>query len=266
MPDLKVLIFDVDGTLADTEETHRLAFNLSFREFGLEWEWTPKLYAELLSISGGRERMHAYANSLGESFTWPNNASEYFRELHQLKTAHYAQMVVAGNVPLRPGVRRLIAEARGCGIRLAIATSSRRSNLNALLDNNLDPNWVQWFDVIASCDEIEEKKPSPAVYEYVLQELAVSPDAAIAIEDTENGNLAAQAAGLNCVITTHYFTRNGYFPGAALVVDHLGEPDHAFHPMKGECWDAQYVDVALLRQILNHASESRHGSMGKNAA
>jgi len=266
MADLKALIFDVDGTLADTEETHRVAFNSAFQEFGLEWEWTPKLYAELLAISGGRERMHAYADSLGESFVWPANASEYFRDLHRLKTAHYAQMLVDGNVPLRPGVRRLISELREHGIRLAIATSSRRSNVNALLDNNLEPEWASWFDVIASCDNVDDKKPSPAVYNFVLERLGLPAHACIAIEDTENGNLAAQGAGLSRIITTHYFTRNGRFPGADLVVDHLGEPEHPFHPMRGEFWDADYVDLALIRRILDNAEDVKSLEAGKNAA
>jgi HAD superfamily hydrolase (TIGR01509 family) len=264
MSDLKAIVFDVDGTLADTEETHRVAFNQAFREFGLEWEWTPKLYAELLAVSGGRERMQAYAESLGDSFRWPRNPSEFFRKVHGVKTAHYARLVVEGNVPLRPGVRRLIDEARQHGVRLGIATSSRYSNVNALLRNNVAADWESWFDVVASCDIVEEKKPSPAVYDYVLNAMQLRSGDCIAIEDTENGNLSALRAGIKTVITTHYYTRGRRFAGASLVLDHLGEPGHAFHPSGGEFWDAEFVDLALLSRIL--ANESQAAIAGKNAA
>jgi len=250
MPELQALIFDVDGTLADTEEIHRLAFNHTFAEFGLEWEWTPKLYEQLLAISGGRERMHAYAESLGESFVWPRNPSAYFRELHRVKTAHYARMITEGRVPLRPGVQRLLDEARDQDLRLAIATSSRRSNVDALLRRNLGDDWARRFDVVASCDLVEEKKPSPAVYQFVLETLGLAPCHCIAFEDTFNGNMAARGAGLATVITTHYYTRNDRFPGAALVIDQLGEPGKPFAPHAGNTWDAQYVDVRLLRRLL----------------
>lgn len=249
MPDPQVLIFDVDGTLADTEEIHRVAFNLAFREFGLEWEWTPKLYGELLKVSGGRERMQFYAESLGTGFVWPRNPSEYFREVHRVKTAHYARMVVEGKVPLRPGVRRLLEEARAHGVRLALATNTRRVNVDALLTQNIGAHWPEWFAVVATCDIVEEKKPSPAVYEFVLATLGIAPRRCLAFEDTVNGNRAALAAGVKTIITTHYFTRNDRFPGASLVVDHLGEPDMPFRPRAGEFWDAEYVDLALLRRI-----------------
>ena len=249
MPELKALIFDVDGTIADTEETHRLAFNLTFAEFGLEWEWTPRLYEELLKVSGGRERMHAYAESFGDAFSWPANPSEYFREVHRVKTAHYARLLLEGNVGLRPGVRRLLAEARDAGLRLAIATSTQRSNVNTLLDNNFEPGWADWFDAIVSCDIVEPKKPAPDVYLEALRQLDIAAANTIAFEDTRNGNLAALAAGLKTIITTNYFTRNDDFTGAALVVDQLGEADQPFHPSAGNPGDASYVDVALLKRI-----------------
>jgi HAD superfamily hydrolase (TIGR01509 family) len=250
MSRLRALIFDVDGTLADTEELHRQAFNLTFVEFGLEWEWTPRLYEQLLAVSGGRERMHAYAESLGEGFRWPRNPSAYFRDLHRVKTAHYAKLLNDTHVPLRPGVRRLLDEAARRELRLGIATSSARSNVDTLLANALGADWASRFEAIATCDVIEEKKPAPAVYNHVLAQLRLAPRHAIAFEDTVNGNRAAQAAGLAVVITTHYYTRHDRFPGAALVLDHLGEPDQPFTPRAGEAGIATCVDVDLLQQLL----------------
>lgn len=263
MPELKALIFDVDGTIADTEETHRLAFNLTFAEYGLEWEWTPRLYEELLRISGGRERMHAYAESLGEAFAWPGNPSDFFREMHRVKTAHYARLLLEGNIGLRPGVRRLLAEARTAGLHLAIATSTRRSNVDTLLDNNFEKGWETWFDGIVTCDEVDAKKPAPDVYRAAVASLGIPARNAIAFEDTRNGNLAALGAGLRTVITTNYFTRNDNFDGASLVLDHLGEPDQPFRPRAGDADEATFVDVPLLRRI---AASDTVGKLARNAA
>jgi len=249
MPELKALIFDVDGTLADTEETHRLAFNLTFSEYGLEWEWTPRLYEELLAVSGGRERMQAYAESLGEAFKWPRHPSDFFRELHRAKTAHYARLLIEGNVGLRPGVRRLLEEARAEGLRLAIATSTRRSNVDTLLDNAFEAGWESWFEGIVTSDTVDIKKPEPEVYLAALAALDLPAANALAFEDTRNGHLAALRAGLKTVITTNYFTRNDEFEGAALVVDQLGEPGRPFHLRAGDCGESSFVDVALLRRL-----------------
>lgn len=247
MPRLKALIFDVDGTLADTEEMHRRAFNLAFAEFDLDWDWTPSLYIDLLAISGGRERMLAYAVRIGKK---PKGDFEkLLATIHRVKTAHYATMVEDGVLTLRPGVRRLLKECREQSMPMAIATSSRYSNVDALLRRNLAPNWSTWFDAIGSCDIIDTKKPSPAVYKYVLDELKVDGTECVAIEDTVNGNVAAKAANLTTIITTHYFTRQKAFPGASLVVNHLGDPDTPFTPSVGNYGDAQYVDLKLLRQI-----------------
>ncbi|MGE0384513.1 MAG: HAD-IA family hydrolase [Gammaproteobacteria bacterium] len=250
MPDLQALVFDVDGTLADTEELHRQAFNHAFDEFGLEWEWTPRLYEQWLSVSGGRERLQAYAESLGTSFHWPRNPSDFFRKLHQVKTAHYVRLLRETNLPLRPGVRRLLEEAREAKLLIGIATCTARSNVDLLLGRNLGPDWEHWFDVIATSDIVPEKKPAPTVYEHVLSELGLAPRYCVAFEDTVNGHRAASGAGIRTVITTNYFTRNDRFPGASLVVDHLGEPDQPFTPRAGEFWDATFVDLKLLRKII----------------
>ncbi len=267
MPELRALIFDVDGTLADTEEIHRHAFNVTFEEFGLGWEWTPRIYRELLRISGGRERMHAYAESLAGAYVWPRNPSEYFRRIHRVKTAHYARLLAEGNVQLRPGVLRLLGEARERGLRLALATSSALSNVHALLGHHLGGGWSQWFDAIVTCDVVETKKPSPAVYEYALRALRLDAWHCVAFEDTENGNLAARSAGLPTIITTHYYTRAAAFPGASLVVDHLGEPDQPFvAACGGELADAGYVDLRVLRRIVASAAADALASEGTHAA
>jgi len=255
MKQLEAIIFDVDGTLADTEEVHRRAFNRAFKEFELDWNWTPKLYEELLTISGGRERITYYGADLAARFAHKEEFSHYVRELHAVKTEIYAGMLKSGAVPLRPGVARLLNEARAANLTLAIATSSTFSNLKTLLDNNLPENWMSWFSAIATCDTVSAKKPSPAAYQAVLQILELDPAHGIAIEDTVNGCLAATAAGLTTVITTHFFTRHHHFPNASLVVDSLGDVERPFKVIRGDPGRNTVVDLALLERLSTERKE-----------
>ncbi|HMM74853.1 MAG TPA: HAD-IA family hydrolase [Gammaproteobacteria bacterium] len=257
MSRLQALIFDVDGTLADTEEVHRLAFNRAFAEYGIPWEWSPALYERLLAISGGRERIEFYMRELlaqgpGEILT-----PDLIRELHARKTAIYAEMLRIGQLRLRPGVERLLREARDAGLELALATSSARSNLETLLDMNLPGEWRAWFGAIESCDTVQMKKPSPAVYLAALRGLDLPATACMAFEDTLNGLNAARAAGLVTVITTHRYTQARHFPGAALVTDGFGEPDAPCAVIAGSLAGERCVTIALLRRLLEAAAREQ---------
>jgi HAD superfamily hydrolase (TIGR01509 family) len=255
---LQAIIFDVDGTLADTEEVHRQSFNEAFAEFDLDWNWSQDDYIDLLAISGGRERIRAYA----QSHLTPNPrigaARELAASIHTRKSAIYRDKLNSGQVQLRPGVQRLLNEAYADGLHLAIATSTSTANVETLLGNNLDKPLTHYFETIVTSDIVVDKKPAPAVYQYALAELGLAPDHCIAIEDTLNGNLAALAAGLKTVITTHRFTRHHDFPGASLVLDQLGERNRPFSILSGDAHGSSYVDVPLLDTILtgsNHFHE-----------
>jgi HAD superfamily hydrolase (TIGR01509 family) len=250
MNHLKGIVFDVDGTLADTEEIHRQAFNRAFREFDLDWDWTPKLYAELLGVSGGFERMRHFGADLRARFDSEAAFDRFFRELHRCKTRLYGEMLIRGQVKLRPGARRLIDEARRHGVRLAIATSTAMANVKTLLDANLPAGWLHWFDAVVTCDKVPEKKPSPAVYNAAVAGLGLEPRCCVAIEDTVNGLRAARGAGLTTLVTTHYFTRHEHFPDAALVVDGLGTPDKPCRVRDGRILDEGIVDLALLDRLV----------------
>lgn len=218
---LQALIFDVDGTLAETErDGHRPAFNAAFAECGLDWHWGETLYGELLAVTGGKERMRHYAERYAPEVDARADVDALIKRLHAAKTAHYVRLVGAGRLPLRPGVAELIAEARAAGIRLAIATTTSPENVGALLDASLAPGSSHWFEVIGAGDVVAAKKPAPDIYRWVLDRLALPAGACLAIEDSENGLRAALGADLRCLVTVGEYTRGQDFSGAA-VVDNL---------------------------------------------
>ncbi|MCT7982261.1 HAD family hydrolase [Laspinema sp. A4] len=250
MSELRALIFDVDGTLAETErDAHRPAFNQAFLEAGLDWEWSVELYGELLEIGGGKERIRHYVQQYQSDFPIPNqDLDQFVITLHEIKNKYFGQLVV-DRIPLRPGVMRLIQEAKREGVRLAIATTSDPHNVEALLKSAIAPDGPSWFEVIAAGDMVRVKKPEPDVYQYALQALSLQPEDCLAIEDSHQGLLAAQAAGLKTVITVNNYTRNQDFSGAELVLNSLGEPDEPFTVLSGNVGEATYFDLALARQL-----------------
>ena len=213
--ELKALIFDVDGTLAETEEYHRLAFNESFAAVKLPWAWSPELYAKLLEVTGGKERIAHYLQSNPATPL----TTEQIAALHADKTARYTARIAAGGLSLRPGIATLIAQAQAAGLRLAIATTTSRPNVDALLKAALHPHP---FEVIAAGDEVPAKKPAPDIYTLALHRLNLPPDACIALEDTPNGLNSARAAGLRCIITPSLYGGTGPFPGALAIMDPVG--------------------------------------------
>lgn len=249
MTPLKALIFDMDGTLADTEEVHRQAFNQAFEEFALGWHWSQEDYKRLLLISGGKERIHYCLQQAPSSTVKLDTTLQFANTIHKRKSEIYREKLVNGKIPLRDGVKRLINDARDNNISLAIATSSSRKNVETLLKSNLGPDALSWFQAIVTCDKVEDKKPSPAAYEYALAQLQLSAADCIVIEDTCNGHQAAMKAGLATVITTHEYTEDDDFTGACLVLDHLGEKDKPCHVQQGDIHGCRYVDMALLRQL-----------------
>jgi HAD superfamily hydrolase (TIGR01509 family) len=224
---LKALIFDVDGTLANTEEAHRCTFNEAFQQHGLDWHWSRLEYAELLRTTGGKERIGVYIDSLG----LPPEAARALRArigaIHATKTELYSSKVRAGAVPLREGVARLIEEARRARVALSIATTTSLPNIDALLTTNLGPDALSLFSVIGAGDQVTRKKPAPDIYEWVLRELALSASQCVAIEDSALGLAAAKGAGLFTLITPSYWTQTQDFTAADWVLPSLSELEGA---------------------------------------
>jgi HAD superfamily hydrolase (TIGR01509 family) len=250
MPDLKALIFDVDGTLAENEQAgHRVAFNKAFAESGLDWHWDEALYHRLLEVFGGKERMRWYIEEFVEGFDPPEDLDAFIREVHARKTKHYVALMASGTIPLRPGVGRLIREAHAAGLTLAIASTTTPENAAALLRANLGEESLDWFDVMACGDVVDEKKPAPDIFLYALEELGLAADECLVLEDSEAGLASARAAGLPVVVTVNPSTEAQDFSGALLVVDQLGEADAPFEVLAGDAGDARMVDLALLRRL-----------------
>ncbi|QJE71969.1 HAD-IA family hydrolase [Aerophototrophica crusticola] len=221
---LRALIFDVDGTLAETEELHRQAFNDTFREFGLPWDWDPELYRHLLEVAGGKERMlaHAAARPPGEQAM----VRAMVVEMHAWKTRRYGQLVEAGRLTYRPGVVDLLREARDAGVALAVATTTSLPNVRGLLRHtpaDLPGGVVPegWFAVLAAGDVVRAKKPAPDIYHLALAELGVDAGDAVAFEDSRNGLAAALAAGIPTLVTPSAWVRPFDAAGALAVVESL---------------------------------------------
>ena len=256
MSELQGLLFDVDGTLADTErDGHRVAFNQAFAAAGLNWEWDDALYGELLRVTGGKERIRHYLDSYLPDFKRPQAYDAFVSGLHQAKNVIYGELLATGGIPLRAGVRRLLNEARAVGLRLAVATTTSPENVSALLTHALAADGESWFEVIAAGDIVAAKKPAPDIYTWALQQMKLQPAQALAFEDSENGVRSAVGSGLKTIVTVNDYTRTHDFSGAALVVDQLGEPHAPFKILDGRAWGATLVDVALLRKVHAEAAQ-----------
>jgi HAD superfamily hydrolase (TIGR01509 family) len=220
---LRALIFDVDGTLADTESTHLAAFNHAFAEAGLGWHWDVPLYTRLLEVSGGKERIaHYWSQVNGDIKAIDAGAlADTVQRIHDLKTAAYERRVQQGEVPLRPGVLELIDSAHRAGLRLAIATTTSPVNIAALLRAAIGADWAQRFDVIEDASTAPRKKPHPQVYQQTLRRLGLPAAEALAFEDSANGLRAALGAGLATIVTPNAFTAQHDFAGALRVLDGL---------------------------------------------
>ena len=249
---LSALIFDVDGTLADTEDAHRKAFNAAFKEFGYDWHWDRDLYTHLLSVTGGKKRIRLFLQENHPEMLDGDIDDERIAEFHKVKTAFYVEAMKAGRVPLRPGVERLLREARDQGLRLAIATTTTPVNLQSLIESTLGAEALDWFEAIGAGDCVDHLKPAPDVYLWVLDRLNLDPSRCLAFEDSANGLKAATGAGLKTLVTSCPYTAHHDFSGAMAVLDGFGEPDNPIRQTSGPEAGQGWVNVDLLKRW--HAS------------
>jgi HAD superfamily hydrolase (TIGR01509 family) len=256
---LEALIFDVDGTLAESEEAHRQSFNEAFAACGLGWNWDKELYRRLLQVTGGKERLLNYIDEWNPPGS--ETARSRFPEIYQEASARYAALVDSGRAPARPGVRRLITEAHERGVRLAIATTSLQESVITLLRTILGEEGPAMFTAIAAGDAVANKKPAPDVYFLALEMLRCGPDSCVAIEDSANGVKAARAARLPVIACPSSYLRSDDFSLADSVLTSLGEPDNPCRQIADLGFEKDYVDIDGLNAWL--AKRLRAGLTGR---
>jgi beta-phosphoglucomutase-like phosphatase (HAD superfamily) len=246
---LKALIFDVDGTLAETEEAHRQSFNEAFAAFGLGWSWDKELYRKLLQITGGKERLLHYI----DEWNPPGSAMALsrFAEIYEEASSRYLELVESGAATARPGIRRLTTEAYKRGVLLAIATTSLQDSVITLLRTILGEDGPRRFAVIAAGDAVPNKKPAPDIYLLALEMLRCGPDSCVAIEDSANGVKAARAAGLHVIATPSFYLSGDDFSIADSVLSDLGEPHAPCRKLEGMSFGKDYVDIEGLNAWLD---------------
>ena len=246
---LEALIYDLDGTLAKTEhDGHLRAFNETFKLFGLDWHWNRELYIDLLSVSGGKERIVHYINHYNPNLDRDLSVSD-IGDIHNKKTEIFVDHVANGQVSLRIGVDRLIKEAIGRGLRLGIATTTSLKNVEALMTSTLGDSTLDGFEVIGAGDVVKNKKPAADIYQYVLDKMQLSCHECVAFEDSKIGFNSATSAGLKTVVTLSEYNKKQIFEGALVLLDHLGDENQPFEIIKGKPTNHSFVSVGYLREI-----------------
>ncbi len=253
-PELRALLFDMDGTLAETESlAHRVAYNLMFRELGLDIEWTPELYRELLRApGGGRERLIHFRNhyrpALGAHAD--TDPLEWARIVHAGKSRHFRRLLREGRLPLRAGVKRLFVEAVSAGINVCIVTNASHKTVAPVLRYALGERLEHCLEFVVGGENVQRKKPHPDSYLLALDKLRLYPHDCIAVEDSASGLKAAVAAGLTTLVVQNEDTAGEDFSAAVLVVDSLGEPNKpAPRVIRGRL-DEPCVTIETLRRLL----------------
>ncbi|PCJ32076.1 MAG: phosphatase [Gammaproteobacteria bacterium] len=249
MAQLKAVIFDVDGTLAETErDGHRVAFNLAFADAGLDWNWDEALYGQLLAVTGGKERIKYFLADFNTAFKH-DDIDSFIVQLHASKTSHYISLLADKSICLRPGVVRLLDAIRQSGLRLAIATTTTPANVTALISSTLGADALDWFECIAAGDIVPAKKPAPDIFNYCLNQLNLSADECLVFEDSENGLISSCKASIATIVTLNDYTKDDDFTGALSVLTQLGDEDSVATVVAGEKITGDYVTVDDLIRI-----------------
>lgn len=234
---MKALIFDCDGVIVDTErDGHRVAFNAAFAELSIEVLWDVSLYGELLAISGGKERMRHYFDTRGWPAAFPER-EDLIRRLHERKTELFMEIISQGGLPLRPGVARLVDEAKLAGLALAVCSTSNERAVGLILEKMLGAERLGAFAAVLAGDVVKRKKPDPEIYLVARERLGLRGAECVVVEDSRNGLLAAKAAGMRCLVTKSGYTAAEGFAEADAVVEELGDPP-------GDC-----ISIADLRRL-----------------
>jgi len=251
MAEIKAIIFDQDGVIIDTErDGHRVAFNKTFKEFGFEFEWDVDYYHELLQVAGGKERMrhHLHTKGFGREVK-PEEEDELIKAMHKRKTEIFIELIKEGALPLRPGIKRIMKEARDRGLKVGICTTSNEKAAHAVAYEILKD--IK-FDFVLAGDVVKKKKPDPEIYLLALKKGCLKAEECIVIEDSRNGLLAAKAVGMNVVVTTNYYTEKEDLREADIIVTCLGDPDGEKGKLKQGGKSINYNGVVGIDQLITY--------------
>jgi HAD superfamily hydrolase (TIGR01509 family) len=251
---LQAMLFDVDGTLIDTEELHRQAFNLTFLELRLGWDWSVNLYAQLLSVSGGADRIARYIDLIDLPAGEKTRLRRVIPQIHRMKTKAYGRLIGSSSAKLRPGVARLIDEGLRKGHRIGLAATSASENVQTIVSTALGFEAFSAVEAIVCADQVSRKKPAPDIYELLLTQLRTPATSAVAFEDSANGLTAAKTAGLYTVVTPTCWTKTQSFEGADLVLPSLGEPTDPLEPSVAERIGGSFLSIAELESLMRSRS------------
>ena len=250
---LKAIIFDVDGTLGETEQVHREAFNAAFRAEDLDWNWSTELFREISEIPGGRERLRHYVENYHPECVERFEKEDLFLKVHRQKTRLFGRLLEDSGTSLRTGVGRLITDARSSGILLGVCTTSQLETFEILVINALGFEAISWFKAVVSGKDVRKRKPDPEGYVEVLRKLRINADEAVVIEDSPQGVQAARAAGIKVIAAPSESTREKEFAGAEIVLSDLGEPGMPFEALHGNPQGFSYASVRSIRVWLGEA-------------
>ena len=250
--ELSAVFFDVDGTISETENYHRKAFNEAFKEFNLDWFWDEAIYKELINIGGGKERLMYHIKKAWPEMLGYKNLSNYIDSIHKIKNEIYEDYIKESTIEARPGVLRLIEELKKNKIKVALVSSTSEINLKNLFNQGLKINPSECFDLIAHGDCTKLKKPSPEIYQWTLEKFQLPPNACVAIEDSPRGLESASGANIKTLVTPSKLTLDEDFGGANLVLSDLGEPEKPFVAFSGETFGFRYVSFDLLEKICSN--------------
>jgi HAD superfamily hydrolase (TIGR01509 family) len=251
---LQALLFDCDGVLAETErDGHRVAYNQALKAFEIAAEWDVEEYAELVLISGGKERLKYFFNKYPKKFPQKINNQEIIQQLYLKKTEIFKNMVHNGAMPPRSGIARIAKEAHEAGVKLFICSTAHKESVETLVRYNYGEECLSWFDELFCGDAVKNKKPAPDIYLLAKDKYQLRPECCFVVEDSRNGLLAAHEAGMHCIITQSYYTSDEDFTEADFVVDCLGDPGGEKAHLKKVCnldISRGYIIVSDLETVL----------------
>lgn len=244
------LIFNADGTISETDETHRKAFNLAFRDHDLPWHWSHAIYGRMIDSLTARSKITTFLRRYRPDETDCLENDALMISLVSAKRKHYIDLIEMGEATLRPGVSRLINEAKHLDLKLGIISLNRRQDFEVILQNHFGLGALANFNCITTIEDVgridDPDTALKAIYSKALSTLHADPLRSVAIEARESGTEAAASLGMKVVATPGLYTSSCRFETASLVISDLGHPAAPFQVIRGDAGRHHFVSVDAL--------------------